>query len=302
MTEAERTAPTASGTPRSHGRLKLRPTAAPRALMDDPPLPARAWHATVLTLFPGLFPGPLGESLTGKALTEGLWALETLDIRGFARDKHRSVDAPPAGGGPGMVLRPDVVAAAIDAASDGARPVLYLSPRGRPFTQGMARALSRGAGAVLLCGRFEGVDQRVLEARSVEEISIGDFVLSGGEIPAMALIDAVVRLLPGVLGNADSTVEESFSAGLLEAPHYTKPPVWEGRAIPEVLLSGHHARIAEWRRARAEALTQERRPDLWRAHLAAQAASGGGPGADPELSDAHTFADNGGPDMKDDTT
>jgi tRNA (guanine37-N1)-methyltransferase len=188
------------------------------------------------------------------------------------------------------VWRAVVVAAAIAAAADGARPVLYLSPRGRPFTQARARELARGAGAILLCGRFEGVDQRVLDARSVEEVSIGDFVLSGGEIPAMALIDAVVRLLPGVLGNADSTVEESFSAGLLEAPHYTKPPVWEGRAIPEVLLSGHHARVAEWRRSQAEALTQERRPDLWRAH----AEQAGGPGAGPELSDAHKSADNGG--------
>jgi tRNA (guanine37-N1)-methyltransferase len=258
--------------------------------MDDPPVVVGAWRATVLTLFPGLFPGVLGESLTGRALAEGLWALETLDIRGFARDKHRAVDAPPAGGGPGMVLRADVVAATVDAVADGQRPVLYLSPRGRPFTQARARDLARGAGVILLCGRFEGVDQRVLDARSVEEVSIGDFVLSGGEIPAMAVIDAVVRLLPGVLGNADSTVEESFSTGLLEAPHYTKPPVWEGHAIPEVLLSGHHARIAAWRRAQAEALTQERRPDLWRAH----ADKAGRPGADPEQSDAHTFTENGG--------
>lgn len=276
--------------PRSHARLRVRPSLKPRVLMDEATVPVRAWCATVLTLFPGLFPGPLGESLTGRALAEGLWALETLDIRGFARDKHRAVDAPPAGGGPGMVLRADVVAAALDAVADGVRPVLYLSPRGRPFTQARARALAAGQGAILLCGRFEGVDQRVLDARSVEEVSIGDFVLSGGEIPAMALMDAVVRLLPGVLGNADSTVEESFSAGLLEAPHYTKPPVWEGRAIPEVLLSGHHARIAAWRRAQAEALTKERRPDLWRAH----AEQAGRPGADPELSDAHKPADNGG--------
>jgi tRNA (guanine37-N1)-methyltransferase len=275
---------------RSHARLRLRPSLKPRVLMDEAPVPVQAWCATVLTLFPGLFPGPLGESLTGKGLAEGRWALETLDIRGFARDKHRAVDAPPAGGGPGMVLRADVVAAAIDAVADGRRPILYLSPRGRPFTQARARELAAGAGAILLCGRFEGVDQRVLDARSVEEVSIGDFVLSGGEIPAMALIDAVVRLLPGVLGNADSTVEESFSAGLLEAPHYTKPPVWEGRTIPEVLLSGHHARIATWRRAQAEALTKERRPDLWRAH----ADKAGRPGADPELSDAHMSADNGG--------
>lgn len=276
---------------RSHARLRVRPSLKPRVLMDEAPVPVRAWAATVLTLFPGLFPGPLGESLTGRALAEGLWALETLDIRDFARDKHRAVDAPPAGGGPGMVFRADVVAAAIDAVADGVRPVLYLSPRGRPFAQARARALAAGAGAILLCGRFEGVDQRVLDARSVEEVSIGDFVLSGGEIPAMALMDAVVRLLPGVVGNADSTVEESFSAGLLEAPHYTKPPVWEGRAIPEVLLSGHHARIAAWRHAQAEALTKERRPDLWRAH----ADKAGRPSADPELSDAHMSADNGGP-------
>jgi tRNA (guanine37-N1)-methyltransferase len=281
---------------RSHARLAVRPSLKPRSLMDDPPEIAGAWRATVLTLFPGLFPGPLGESLTGKALAEGVWALETLDIRGFARDKHASVDAPPAGGGPGMVLRADVVAAAIDAAADGQRPVLYLSPRGRPLTQARVRDLARGAGAILLCGRFEGVDQRVLDARAVEEVSIGDFVLSGGEIPAMALIDAVVRLLPGVLGNAASVVEESFSAGLLEAPHYTKPPVWEGRAIPEVLLSGHHARIAEWRRARAEALTQERRPDLWRAHADRIAAKAGRPDAEPELSDAQTTAGQGGLD------
>ena len=287
------------GPARSHRRLAVRPSLRPRVLMDDAPRPARAWHATVLTLFPGLFPGPLGESLTGKALAEGLWALEALDMRGFARDKHRAVDAPPAGGGPGMVLRADVVAAAIDAATAGgaARPVLYLSPRGRRFDQALARQLAGGAGAILLCGRFEGVDQRVLDARSVEEISIGDFVLSGGEIPAMALIDAVVRLLPGVLGNAASTVEESFAAGLLEAPHYTKPPVWEGRAIPEVLLSGHHARIAAWRHAQAEALTKERRPDLWRARLdRGMAAETGRPDAGPELSDAQTPAGKGGPD------
>jgi tRNA (guanine37-N1)-methyltransferase len=262
--------------------------------MEDPAIPVRAWHATVLTLFPGLFPGPLVESLTGKALKEGIWALETLDMRRFAVDKHGSVDAPPAGGGPGMVLRADVVAKAIDATADGRRPVLYLSPRGRPLTQARTRDLARGAGAILLCGRFEGVDQRVLEARSVEEISIGDFVLSGGEIPAMALIDAVTRLLPGVLGNAASVIEESFSAGLLEAPHYTKPPVWEGRAIPEVLLSGHHARVAQWRRDQAEALTKERRPDLWRAHAERLGALAGRPDAAPEQSDAHTTVDKDG--------
>ncbi|TVQ54321.1 MAG: tRNA (guanosine(37)-N1)-methyltransferase TrmD [Rhodobacteraceae bacterium] len=260
--------------------------------MDEPPALAAAWRATVLTLFPGLFPGPLGESLTGKALSEGVWSLETMDIRAFARDKHRSVDGPPAGGGPGMVMRPDVVAAALDAATAAGpgRPVLYLSPRGRPFRQEQARRLAEGPGVVLLCGRFEGVDERVLEARGVAEVSIGDFVLTGGEIPAMAVIDAVVRLLPGVLGNAASTEEESFSAGLLEAPHYTKPQLWEGRAIPEILLSGHHARIAEWRRARSEALTQERRPDLWRAHAEGHA----DPVEGRELSDAPISAATGG--------
>ncbi len=229
------------------------------------------WRAHVLTLYPEMFPGPLGVSLIGKAREKQLWALETLDIRGFATDKHRSVDDTPAGGGPGMVLKPDVVAAAIDAslakapADRGRWPVLCLSARGRPVTQERVRRLAAGEGATFLCGRFEGIDQRVLEAREVEEISVGDAVLTGGEIPAMMLIDAAVRLLPGVLGKQESTVEESFSAGLLEHPQYTRPPVWEGQAIPEVLLSGHHAKVAEWRRSRAEATTKERRPDLWRA-------------------------------------
>jgi tRNA (guanine37-N1)-methyltransferase len=268
----------------SHGRLAVRASLKPRALMDEPPPVASAWHATVLTIFPGLFPGPLAESLTGAALQRGVWRIDALDIRAFAKDKHRSVDDTPAGGGPGMVMRPDVVAAAIDAASDG-RSLLYLSPRGRPFTQRRARELAARRGAILLCGRFEGVDQRVLDARGVEEVSVGDFVMTGGEIPAMALIDGVVRLLPGVLGNAASAEEESFSAGLLEAPSYTRPQVWEGREIPEVLLSGHHARIADWRRARAEGLTKERRPDLWRAYT--------DPAGEAELSDAHTSAAGG---------
>lgn len=277
-----------SGPPsRSHGRVAVRPSLTPRSLMDAPE-PARAWRATVLTLFPAMFPGPLGDSLTGQALKRGQWALETLDIRRFATDKHRSVDGPPAGGGPGMVMRPDVVAAALDAAEAGDRPTLYLSPRGAPFRQDDARRLAEGPGAVLLCGRFEGVDQRVLDARAVREVSMGDFVMTGGEIPAMALIDATVRLLPGVLGNAASADEESFSAGLLEAPHYTRPQDWEGRAIPEVLLSGHHARVAAWRRTRSEALTKERRPDLWRAHRGAD------PVDSPERSDAHTSAPEGG--------
>jgi tRNA (guanine37-N1)-methyltransferase len=238
--------------------------------------------------------------VTGRALAEGIWSVEALDIRGFARDKHRAVDGPPAGGGPGMVMRPDVVAAALDSVGDaggpGGRPRLCLSPRGRPFTQGRARALAAGSGVVLLCGRFEGIDQRVLDARGVEEVSVGDFVLTGGEIPAMAVIDAVVRLLPGVLGNAASTEEESFGAGLLEAPCYTRPTVWEGLAIPEVLLSGHHARVAEWRRSRAEAVTRERRPDLWRAHVLRTA---GGPAGEPEQSDAHETAGPGGREKDD---
>jgi tRNA (guanine37-N1)-methyltransferase len=255
-----------------------------------------AFRVKVLTLFPELFPGPLAASLTGKALADRLWVLETLDIRDFARNKHRTVDDTPAGGGPGLVMKPDVVAAAIDHAqadappesqADRARwPVIYLSPRGRPLTQARAGELAAGEGLTLLCGRFEGVDQRVLEAREIEEVSIGDFVLTGGEIPAMALIDAVIRLRPGVLGNEASIAEESFSRGLLEHPHYTRPQVWEGREIPEILLSGHHAKIAEWRLSQAERLTKERRPDLWRAYKAAD--------GDRELSDAQTSAAKGG--------
>ncbi len=225
-----------------------------------------SWLAVLLTLFPDLFPGPLGASLTGRALAEGLWSLAAIDIRAFATDKHRSVDDTPAGGGPGMVMRADVVAASIDAARDRAPglPLIYLSPRGAPLTQARARALSEGPGVILLCGRFEGVDERVLEAREVEEISLGDFVLSGGEIAAMALIDACVRLLPGVVGAEESLAEESFEQGLLEYPQYTRPREWEGRAIPDVLLSGDHKAIAAWRRAEAERITKARRPDLWR--------------------------------------
>ncbi len=229
------------------------------------------WRAKVLTLFPEMFPGPLGISLTGKALEKRIWTLETLDIRAFAHDKHRSVDDTPAGGGPGMVLRPEIVARAIDASLEGVPedrdkwPVIALSARGRPLTQERVARLATAKGASLLCGRFEGIDQRVIEARGVEEIGVGDAVYTGGEIPAMALLDAVVRLLPGVLGKIESTEEESFSAGLLEHPQYTKPPVWEGRAIPEILLSGHHAKVAAWRHAEAETVTKERRPDLWRA-------------------------------------
>ncbi len=279
------------GKTRSQGMFRARVTAGPKPLAEDQ-APGGAFRVKVLTIFPELFPGPLAASLTGKALSERLWTLETLDIRRFARNKHRTVDDTPAGGGPGMVMKPDVVAAAIDAAQADAPesrerwPVIYLSPRGRPLTQGRVRALAGAEGMTLLCGRFEGVDERVLEARGVEELSIGDFVLTGGEIPAMALIDAVVRLRPGVLGNEASTDEESFSRGLLEHPHYTRPQAWEGRAIPEILLSGHHARIAEWRRARAEALTKERRPDLWRAYKAT--------GGDTEQSDAHISAGKAG--------
>jgi tRNA (guanine37-N1)-methyltransferase len=222
----------------------------------------------VVTLFPELFPGPLGASLAGDALKRGVWSLETVALRELGLGRHRQVDDTPAGGGAGMVLRADVVAAAVDAARDGApgSPAIYLSPRGEPLTQALVRELAAAPGAILLAGRFEGVDQRAIEGRGLREVSIGDFVLSGGELAAMVLIDAVVRLLPGVIGAAASLSEESFEAGLLEYPHYTRPREWEGRAIPEVLLSGDHKRIAEWRRAEAERLTRERRPDLWARH------------------------------------
>lgn len=225
---------------------------------------AACWRACVLTIYPQMFPGPLGESLSGRALEEGIWALDAVNIRDFATDKHGSVDDTPAGGGPGMVMRPDVLGAAIDAAraKHPALPLIYLSPRGTPLTQARVRELSAGPGALLLCGRFEGVDQRVLDARGAEEISIGDYVLSGGELPAMVLIDACVRLLPGVVGANASLAEESFESGLLEYPQYTRPRVWEGHEIPEVLMSGDHKRIARWRREQALALTRARRPDL----------------------------------------
>jgi tRNA (guanine37-N1)-methyltransferase len=211
-----------------------------------------------------MFPGPLGASLAGRALASGLWALEARDIRDSATDRHRSVDDTPAGGGPGMVLRADVLAAAIDAAGAN-RPRLLMSPRGRPLTQSRVAELATGPGPLIVCGRFEGVDQRVIEARQLEEVSIGDYVLSGGEIAAMALIDACVRLLPGVMGKAESGADESFSDGLLEYPQYTRPQAFEGRPIPEILLSGDHAKVAAWRKAEAEALTRARRPDLWAA-------------------------------------
>ncbi len=222
------------------------------------------WRATVLTLFPEMFPGPLGVSLAGKALATGLWALAARDIRDSATDRHRSVDDTPAGGGPGMVLRADILAAAIDVADIAPEsPRLLMSPRGRPLTQSRVRELAAGPGPLIVCGRFEGVDQRVIEARNLEEVSIGDYVLSGGEIAAMALIDACVRLLPGVMGKAESAAEESFSSPLLEYPQYTRPQLFEGRPIPEILTSGDHAKVAAWRRAEAEALTRVRRPDLW---------------------------------------
>ncbi len=240
--------------------------------MPDAAGPNACWQARVLTLYPAMFPGPLGQSLAGRALERGVWALQAVDIRDYARDKHRSVDDTPAGGGPGMVMRADVLAAAVDdavAALPG-KPLIYFSPRGRRMDQGLVRQLADAGGAVMLCGRFEGVDERLLEARPIEQVSLGDFVLSGGEIAALALMDAVVRLLPGVMGEAESAIEESFSAGLLEYPQYTRPMEWEGRSIPEILLSGHHARIADWRRAMAETITAERRPDLWDAYRRAR--------------------------------
>jgi tRNA (guanine37-N1)-methyltransferase len=230
------------------------------------------WCATVLTIFPEMFPGPLGMSLAGKALREAVWRLETVDIRDFARDKHRSVDDAPFGGGPGMVMRPDVLDAAIAGTAETG-PLVYLSPRGRLLDQERVRALAAGPGVRVVCGRFEGVDERFLEARAVEEISLGDFVLSGGEPAAMALLDACVRVLPGVLGAAESLAEESFERGLLEYPHYTRPQEWQGRHVPDILVSGHHEKIRAWRLARAEETTRKRRPDLWNRYVAAK--SGG---------------------------
>src|SRR3954468_7776376 len=234
--------------------------------MTDMDKARTTWAATVLALFPEMFPGPLGVSLAGKALSSGVWTLEARDIRDSATDRHRSVDDTPAGGGPGMVLRADVPASAIDAANiTPERPRLLMSPRGRPLTQSRVVELSAGPGPLIVCGRFEGIDQRVIEARGLEEVSIGDYVLSGGEIAAMTLIDACVRLLPGVMGKLASGTDESFSDGLLEYPQYTRPQAFEGRQIPDVLISGDHARVAQWRLAEAEALTAARRPDLWAA-------------------------------------
>ena len=236
---------------------------------------APIWTAKVLTLFPDMFPGPLGMSLAGKALDGGIWALETVDIRDFASDKHRSVDAAPFGGGPGLVMRPDIVDAAIARAADPNGPLIFLSPRGRLLDQARVRALSAEPVVTLLCGRFEGIDERVLEARGIEEISLGDFVLSGGEPAAISLIDAVVRLLPGVVGDRESLAEESFERGLLEYPHYTRPQEWCGRKVPDILVSGHHDEIRAWRLARAEELTAARRPDLWSAYAARKTSSKG---------------------------
>jgi tRNA (guanine37-N1)-methyltransferase len=251
---------------RALGRKTIRPSLMPRELMTPIPDLKGVWKARVITLFPNAFPGVLGESLTGKALQDGLWQLDTIDLRGFGIGRHRNVDDTPAGGGAGMVLRADVVGPAIEAAQAGAGPrwpLIYLSPRGRPMTQALMQDLSRAEGVTLLCGRFEGVDQRVIDHYGLEEVSLGDFVLTGGEIAAQAMLDATVRLLPGVLGNAASVEDESHSAGLLEHPHYTKPADWKGHGIPPVLTSGDHGKVAAWRRAQAEALTRTRRPDLW---------------------------------------
>lgn len=222
------------------------------------------WQASVLTLYPAMFPGPLGQSLAGRALETGIWSLNAVNIRDFAHDKHRSVDDTPFGGGAGMVLRADVVDAAVATVDDG-RPVVCLTPRGRRYTQADARRFADGDGVILLCGRFEGIDQRVIDARGMQEFCVGDYVLSGGELAAMVLLDSIVRLLPGVMGGSDSAVEESFSAGLLEYPHYTRPAEWCGRRVPDVLLSGHHGAVAAWRKAESERITRERRPDLWAA-------------------------------------
>lgn len=252
--------------PRSFGRKTIRPTLKPRSLMDGDAELAGVWQARVVTLFPEAFPGVLGLSLTGKALQQGLWQLHTHDLRKFGIGKHRNVDDTPAGGGAGMVMRADVVGPAIEAAREhasGRWPLLYMSPRGHRFDQNMARDLARCDGVILLCGRFEGIDQRVLDHFDVTEVSLGDFVMTGGELAAQAILDTTVRLLPGVLGNAESTVNESHSQGLLEHAQYTRPASWQGNDIPDVLLSGNHAEIAKWREEQSRALTKQRRPDLW---------------------------------------
>jgi len=228
------------------------------------------WRASILTIFPEMFPGPLGVSLAGKALASHIWSLDAHDIRGHATDKHRTVDDTPAGGGPGMVMKTDVLARALDTVPHDTRPRLLMSPRGKPLTQARVAQLAGGQGVVIVCARFEGVDERLIAARKLEEVSLGDFILSGGEIAALALLDACVRLLPGVMGKEASAAEESFADGLLEYPQYTRPPLFEGETIPEVLTSGDHAKVAVWRRAEAERLTRERRPDLWAAYVARQ--------------------------------
>lgn len=251
---------------KSHGRKSITASLKPRDLMAETPMLAHAWHAQIITLFPEAFPGVLGLSLTGKALKEERWQLSTIALRDFGDGKHRNVDDTPAGGGAGMVLRADVMGRAIDHARRQARaalPLIFLSPRGRPLTQALAQELAQGPGVTLICGRFEGLDQRVIDHYGILEVSVGDYVLTGGELPAQILIDASVRLLPGVLGNDASAQEESFSSGLLEHPQYTRPTEWEGHKIPDVLLSGHHGKIEDWRQAEAERLTRERRPDLW---------------------------------------
>ena len=228
------------------------------------------WRASVLTIFPDMFPGPLAHSLAGKALTSNIWSLDMIDIRAHATDKHRTVDDTPAGGGPGMVMRADVLARALDVVPHDTRPRLLMSPRGKPFTQNRAAELVRDLGVVIICGRFEGVDERLIKARHLEEVSLGDYVLSGGEIAALAVLDTCVRLLPGVMGKEASAAEESFTDGLLEYPQYTRPPVFEGEPIPEVLTSGNHSKVKAWRRTEAERLTAERRPDLWAAYQSAK--------------------------------
>jgi tRNA (guanine37-N1)-methyltransferase len=220
------------------------------------------WRASILTLFPAMFPGPLGQSLAGRALEKGIWSLDVTNIRDFATDRHRTVDDTPFGGGAGMVLRPDIVDAAVDTVADG-RPIICLTPRGKPFIQPAARDFATGPGVILVCGRYEGIDQRVIDVRQMHEVSIGDYVLSGGELAAMVLLDSIVRLLPGVMGAAESADEESFSGGMLEYPQYTRPADWQGHTVPDVLLSGHHAEVAAWRRTESERITRERRPDLW---------------------------------------
>lgn len=260
---------------KSHGRKSIRASAQPQELITSTPRLKDAWAVQVITLLPDAFPGILGESLTGRALHDGLWTLEAIDLRRFGEGRHRNVDDTPAGGGAGMVLRADVMTAAIEAARKTAAPgapLIYLSPRGERFDQAMAKELSQTPGLTLICGRFEGLDQRVIDHYGAREVSLGDYVLTGGEIAAQAMIDAALRLRPGILGNEASAAEESHTNGLLEHPQYTKPAIWQGREIPPVLMSGHHGEIAKWRRAQGEALTQARRPDLWAAHEAATAA------------------------------